>query len=208
MPLEALSASVLSIEPTRHGPVALRYSAFGAHPIGWGVQWGGAAGLKLSKDLQLRPRLRAQGRRFDLTCPGTLHLALDLFESIAHAQPNEITDLLQLPEVWAGFLMDFSVEGDGPELDGLCSRLGLSRQQLMMRRRREHEGLQLYPLDFTSHAVEHARLFVEPGTVPDIQVIQCVNPAETLTGFRGACEFSLLNSAFNASASLRIAQHT
>jgi hypothetical protein len=196
VPLEAISAVVLSVEPTKFGPTCLRFSVYAASPIPFGVQWGSAENCRLSKNLRLRPRLRAKGRRFDLTRVRLIHSAIDLFEAVCKAEAHEISDHLQLPQVWAGFDPSHPVEGDGPELLGLVHQLGLSSTQLMERSRRVHESQVLFPLEFVSHEWQHARLYVEPATVPSLQVIRCENQVETLDGFRGAAAFDFVADVF------------
>lgn len=198
VPLEAISAVVLAVQQTTHGPTELRFSAYGVNAVPCGVQWGSAANCRLSKSLRLRPRLGAKGRRFDLTRVRLLHVAMNLFEAVCKAEVHQIVDDLQLPLIWCGFAPSLVVEPDGPEVAGMASQMGLTERELMARCRREHELLSLYPLEFSGHEAEQARLYVEPATVPEIQIVQCDDSMDDLEGFRGAAAFDFRADVFRA----------
>lgn len=196
VPLENISAVVLSVEATKFGPTRIRFSLYAASPIRFGVQWGAAENCQLSKNLRLRPRMQAKGRRFDLTRVRLLHTAINLFETVCQAEDQNVVDHLQLPQAWAGFAPSHPVAGDGPELLGLVHQLGPSSNELMERSRRIHESHVLYPVEFASHEWEYARLYVEPSTVPALQVIRCDGSEEALEGFRGAAAFDFITDVF------------
>ena len=207
IPLEAISAAVLRVEPSTSGPCALPFSIFGAHSIPWGASWGGDDECRFSRNLRQRPRLKARGMRFDLTRQRLLHVAMDLFQSVCNVEPHDLADRLELPALWAGFRSNSSVQGDGAEIDGCCSQMGLSRAEIMRRCRKHYQNLSLYPLDFTSHVAEHAKLFAEPETVPATQVLVCPDPDDSLTGFRGACQFSFVTGKPSQRAPTMCAVH-
>jgi hypothetical protein len=196
VPLESISAVVLAIEPTEFGATHIRFSIYGASAIPFGVQWGSAGNCRLSKNLRLRPRMKAKGRRFDLTHVRLLHSAIDLFEAILHAEVHDVGDHLQLPQVWAGFDPTAGIEGDGPELAGLVHQMGVTSAELMFRCRRSHQSLVCYPLEFVSDRWQEARLFVDVGSVPSIQIVQCEQSEEALDGFRGAAVFDFVTDVF------------
>jgi hypothetical protein len=195
--LEATSAVLLHVESNGHGPNRLRFCAYGAHAIGFGIQWGTCEGTRFSKSLELRPRLAAKGRRFDVERVGLLHTALNLFEAICRAEEHEIVEHLQLPQAWAAFDADYPVSGDGPELNGDVHRSGMSTAELMVRCRRWHQSQELYPLEWVSHEPLEC-LYVEPATVPTVQIIRCDNPDEVLRGHRGAAAYDFVSDIFRA----------
>lgn len=67
----------------------------------------------------------------------------------------------------------------------------------MHERRRDHNGLALYPLPWGSHLWERFRaVFVDLANFPAYQVFKLSDPATDLCGFRAACEFDFLHSRF------------
>jgi hypothetical protein len=203
VPLESISAVILAVEPVERRPTRLRLSMYGASPVPFGVQWGSAEGCRMSKDLRLRPRLGAKGRRFDVTRVRMLHVVMNLFESICRAEAQEIIDHLQLPQAWAAFQPERPIVGDGPEFAGALCQTGLSPTELMARCRRVYESLVLYPLEFVSHEWPHARLFVEPSSVPAVQIIDIEGSGAVLTGYRGCTEFDFEADVFRVPAAPR-----
>lgn len=197
IPLQWISAALLCVEPARRKIRPLQFSFFGATAIPYGIEWGGVERSKLTKDLRLRPRMSAQGRRMDLTRVRTLHLGLDLYAAIVSATENELMDHLQIPQCWMGFESGYDVDAEGPEVVGMMHAVGMSSQQLMMRVKRQHDGLHLYPMEWTSHRwMDLKQIFVEIGSVPVIQVLRCTDPSETLVGYRGAVSFDFLSTAY------------
>ena len=110
-----------------------------------------------------------------------------------------ISTQIRLPEFWAAFgPYDVDrIDGDGPELLGEAHTTGCSAEELMRERRRNHNGLTLYPLPWVSHLWERFRsVFVDLVDFPRHQVFRLSDPASDLCGFRAACEFDFFHSRF------------
>jgi len=96
-----------------------------------------------------------------------------------------------------GFESGYDVDAEGPELIGMMHAVGMTSQQLMNRTKRQHDGLDLYPMEWTSHRwMDAKQIFVEIASVPEIQVLRCTDPCETLVGFRGAVGFDFQSTAY------------
>ena len=114
VPLAAATAVVLHVQPAEGRPRPMQFSVFGAGPDPWGIRWGGVGSSRMRKDLRLRPRLQARGKRFDLTRQRTIHLAMDLFAAVCTAEDGGMVDHLQVTEGWAGFPIDCTERGTAP----------------------------------------------------------------------------------------------
>ena len=197
VPIEQMSAALLQVQATRHGPFPLQFRIYSACAVAFGLEWGGVHNSRVVKDLRIRPRLAARGKRMSLSRPRSLRTSLDLFEAIVNADVCAVNDHIQIPQCWMGFDPCIEIEGDGPELSGMVNATGTTAAELMIRTRRDHNGLAVYPMEWTSHCWAEAKeIFVEPDSVPLIQVVRCVESDETLIGFRGACSFDFHSSAF------------
>jgi len=89
--LEWISAAVLCVEPAVRRIRPLRFSFIGATAIPYGIEWGGVEQSKVTKDLRLRPRMKAKGRRMELTRVRTLHVGLDLYAAMPQKTRSRTT---------------------------------------------------------------------------------------------------------------------
>lgn len=197
--IEKLILTVVYEEACRGG-LRIRFAGFAGRRIPWGVSWGGSAGNRFDKDLGRRPRPGARGRGLALEDEKLLQAGLQLHACLRRGRPAR--SRIQLPSLWAGFRPDDvdRIQGDGPEFLGACHTAGLAAAELMAEHRRECRGLVLYPLDWVSHEWERATaVFADLNAFPKRQVFALHNPADDLTGFRGACEFDLYHSRFRRS---------
>lgn len=179
----------------------LRLAGYQGRAIPWGARWGGAEQMRFEKNLLLRPRWNARGRRLDLRKQDVVQRVREMQQTLESGSRQPATTLparLLLPRLWAGFAPGEanSLSGDGPEFWGSCHLSGLSSRELLAETVRRHRGLSLFPLDWVSHAWQsHPPIFAELADFPREQLVTCFSP-EALRGYRGACEFDFLSSRF------------
>ena len=159
IPLRRALFVVLYDEDAGWSPQRTRLAGYRARRIPWGVRCGGAQDCQFDKNANLRPKPRAVGWRMDSRNRTVLRTARQLRKEIASRQSESdgtISTPIQLPEFWAAFRpCDVDrIDGDGPELLGEVHTTGQSAAELMQARRRDHNGLTLFPLAWTSHLWE------------------------------------------------------
>ena len=202
IPLRRVLFVVLHDEISGWCPERTRLAGYGARRVAWGVRCGGAQDCRFDKNANPRPKPRAVGWRMDARHRAVVRTARQLRKEIASRQSESdgaISTHIQLPEFWAAFgPCDVDrIDGDGPELLGEVHTTGQSAAELMCERRRDHNGLTLYPLPWVSHLWERFRaVFVDLADFPRHQVFQLSDPATDLCGFRAACEFDFFHSRF------------
>lgn len=202
IPLRRVLFVVMYDEDAGWSPPRTRLAGYAARRVPWGIRCGGAQDCHFDKDANLRPKPRAAGWRMDSRYREVLRTARQLRKQIASRrdEPNgAIATQIQLPEFWAAFgPRDVDrIEGDGLELLGEVHTSGQSVEELMRERRRNHNGLTLYPLPWVSHLWERFRaVFVDLAEFPTHQVFGLSDPATDLCGFRAACEFDFFHSRF------------
>lgn len=177
-----------------------RLSGYSTTRIPWGVRFGGVEGHRFLKDLRLPPQPGARGSRLNSHDSHRLRLMIRLQDAL---QKGVFSRSLRLPRLWAGFEPRFaaSISGDGPELLGACHTRGESSQELMIRHRRRHAGLVLFPLDWVSHVADKTRvIFADLAEFPCCQTITLPSSpsAHPLQGYRGACEFDFVSNRFES----------
>jgi hypothetical protein len=195
-----LTIVILYSVDLRCGVHALRLAGFNGSPVPWGVRWGGADQTDFRKDLLLQPVPGGSGFRLDLRNGSLLHLGISLERELDrrshHPRPR-----IQLPRLWAAFYRSdaASVTGDGPELFDYVRRTGRSANELMTAYRREHRGLILYPLPWTSHFWRPiAKTYVDLNRFPRRQVFAMAN-IDDLAGYQAAAQFDF-RAEFEATA--------
>ena len=202
IPLRRVLFIVLYDEDSGWSPQRTRLAGYGARRVPWGIRCGGAQDCRFDKNANLRPKPRATGWRMDSRYREVLRTARQLRKSIASRRDEPdgaISMQIQLPEFWAAFgPRDIDrIDGDGPELLGEVHTTGQSAEELMRERRRDHNGLTLYPLPWVSHLWERFRsVLIDLGNFPKHQVFDLSDPATDLCGFRAACEFDFFHSRF------------
>jgi hypothetical protein len=171
--------------------------------IDHGVQWGGLECCEIYKDLGLSPLPRARGLRIDLADTQLLHLALRLHHRIDQAlrfQPSLARRQLRLPRLWAGYKARDAqgITGSGPEFEGLCQKFAMAPAAMFKKFEREHFGLRLYPMEWTSHCLDQAKaVFAELTGFPQRQAFG-VSGESDLLGYVGAAAFDFFSSRFRA----------
>ena len=202
IPLRRVLFILLYDEDSGWSPQRTRLAGYGARRVAWGVRCGGARDCRFDKNANLRPKPRAVGWRMDSRNRTVLRTARQLRKAIASRRDESdgaISTHIQLPEFWAAFgPRDIDrIDGDGPELLGEVHTTGQSGEELMRERRRDHNGLTLYPLPWVSHLWERFRsVLVDLADFPTHQVFRLPDPASDLCGFRAACEFDFFHSRF------------
>ena len=202
IPLRRVLFVVLYDEDAGWSPPRTRLAGYSARRVPWGVRCGGAQDCQFDKDANLRPKPRAVGWRMDSRHRAVLRTARQLRKAVAcrgDLSDDAIPTQIQLPEFWAAFgPRDVDrIHGDGPELLGEVHTTGQSAAELMRARRRDHNGLTLFPLPWVSHLWERFRaVFVDLADFPKHQVFELSDPAADLCGFRAACEFDFFHSRF------------
>jgi hypothetical protein len=172
--VENLVLVVVYDETLPTGKLALRLAGFSAARMPWGIQWGGAKQSLFFKDLLLRPVPQGCGRRLNSSYANLIDLGLKLDRQIErHCRyPWMATrKRLLLPRLWAGFRSSQAakITGDGPELAACAQRTGQSPAELLARRKRTHEGLTLFPLEWVSHEWQGMEMQRIPSTAAAIQ---------------------------------------
>jgi len=202
IPLRRVLFVVLYDEDAGWSPPRTRLAGYGARRVPWGIRCGGAQDCHFDKDTNLRPKPRAVGWRMDSRHRAVLRTARQLRKEIASRRDEPhgaISTQIQLPKFWAAFgpRDDDRIDGDGPELLGEVHTSGRGAEELMRERRRDHNGLTLYPLPWVSHLWERFRaVFVDLADFPTRQVFGLSDPATDLCGYRAACEFDFFHSRF------------
>lgn len=193
---------VLYDENTGRSSPWTRLAGYAVSRVPWGVRCGGTQECRFDKNANLKPKPHAMGWRLDARSRTVIRAAARLRKEIA-AQSDQFSGTkprrIQLPEFWAGFGPSGAdrIRGDGPELTGEIHATGLSADELMHDRRRDHHGLTLYPLPWVSHLWERFRaVLVDLGGLPKHQVFDVADPVKDLCGFRAACEFDFFHSRF------------
>ena len=155
---------------------AIRLRGLRASRVEHGVLWGGAENARLRKDLSLCPRPGAKGMRVDSRHTELLELALRLEHRIDQAvrnQPSTHNRRFRLPRLWAGFSHRgaTALHGEGPEIEALCQRFGMSRDSMFENSQRLQDGLTLYPMDWVSNQLDFSlALFAELAGLPRRQI--------------------------------------
>jgi hypothetical protein len=196
--VENLQIVLLYDEQLRAGHCALRLAAYCGSRVPWGVRFGGLDNCRAFKDLRLQPVPGGHGYRLDLAQEADLlTLSLSLERQLdRHARfcQHLAWQQLCLPKLWAAFRPADAarVTGDGPELAAYATRTGKSPQHLLRRLCREHLGMVLYPLDWTSHLWETAAaVYADLERFPRRQVFRLHTLPDDLVGFQGAAEYRL-----------------
>lgn len=175
--------------------LATRVAGYRAARVDHGVQWGGREQLRFSKNLLMSPRPGGGYQRLDLLNTSSMMLALRLNRRIDMAlchQTSAFRRTLRLPRLWAGFTSEVaaSVSGQGPEFEQLCGQFGMEPDAMLRKFRRDHEGLELYPLEWVSDRQRQAsNLFAELNSFPQLQVFGVSHPPTNLVGFAGAMAY-------------------
>ncbi len=202
LPLRRVLFVVLYDENAGRSSQWTRLAGYGACRVPWGVRCGGAQDCRFDKKAALKPKPRATGWRLDARSRTIIRAAHELRKEIAAQSdqpPGAIRRHIQLPDFWAGFgpADTGRIQGDGPELLGEVHATGRSAEELMRDRRRDDNGLSLYPLPWVSHLWERFRaVLVDLGGSSKHQVFELSDPATDLCGFRAACEFDFFHSRF------------
>jgi hypothetical protein len=162
--------------------------------------WGGAANNRIFKNLTLRPRAESRGERLDTNQSSLIELALRLDHRIAQGtQFGTRHQKFRLPRLWAGFRQaDASrLQGEGPELDELCTKFDLSREAMLRKFKREWDGLCLVPLDWVSGQLSFSvAVFAEMERMPKRQLLDITDWPGSLSGISGASAFDLFESPY------------
>ena len=145
----------------------------------------------------LQPVSDGQGYRIDLADEAVLSLGLELERDLdlSARSRRQIRNCPYLPKLWAGFESDVAIgiSIEGPELQAYAARVGRSRQYLMERLRRQHQGLTTYPLAWVSHHWRAAAaVFADLSRFPQRQVFR-FERRDDLAGFHDAAEFNFLS---------------
>ncbi len=185
----------------RRFPV-IRLRGFRASRIEHGVLWGGSENVRLRKDLSLCPRPGAKGVRLDSRRTDLLDLALRLDHRIEQAvrfQPSAYNRRFRLPRIWAGFRRGTAetLRGEGPEIEALCQRFGMSTDLMFKKFQRRQDGLTLYPIDWVSSQLDGSlALFAELEGLPRRQIFQLSEFPDDLVGHQGAMAYDFHASKF------------
>jgi hypothetical protein len=180
----------------------LRFAAYGARRIPWGIALGGIETHRFEKDLALEPLVWARGDRIDAGDRRLLRTALRLDRRVERHARSRVPvpiDRPTLPSFWAAFRPEDAkrIVCDGPELLGLVHDTGRGVDELVALHRRLSEASVLLPLAWASHVVEFATgVYADLQDVPRRQLFRIDDPSESLVGFRGACQYDFLCSRF------------
>lgn len=201
--IQKLVLVVLYDEPDDHGRLALRLAGFCGAAVPWGVKWGGPEQSRFFKNLCLQPRPEARGARADLASTDLVRLGLQLdreLERHVRYHRRRTPQPVQLPRVWAGFRPDSrTITGDGPELAAHCRKTGRTASDLLQNSCRDHFGLKILPLEWTSHQWQQmAAVFADLENFPRRQVFSLQHRPEDLLGYHGAAEHDFYWSRFRA----------
>ena len=200
--VERLTLIILFDEPLRTGHCALRLAGYSGSRVPWGVRFGGPENCRFVKDLSLQPIPGARGYRLDLANTELLKLGLGLdreLDRCTRYRQRPVRKQVCLPKLWAGFhpREAANLTGDGPELAAYAERTGRSPQHLLEHLRRDHFGLTLYPLAWTSHHWQQAvAVFADLERFPRWQVFRLHHLPDVLIGYQDATEFDFLRSRF------------
>lgn len=184
------------------GHTSVTLAGFSARRVAWGVQWGGPDNSLFRKNLLLRPRADARGRRLDVPRAQLLELALQLDRQVdrySRYMHRKVREGFKLPPLWAGFRKSHAlkVSADGPELLAAAQRNGNLPGDLLSQGQRDYEGLVLYPLDWVSHHWPSiAAVFADLRQFPGRQVFPVSQPEQDLQGFCGAVQFDFYHDRF------------
>jgi hypothetical protein len=202
--LDKILAMLLYDEPVGRQRPAVRVVGYRACRVDDGVQWGGEGNARIFKNLALAPRPGARGERLDLHDGELLEAALGLDRRVDQAAryPASIRNRpLRLPKLWAGFRSHVASElrGEGPELEALASRFGLSTDCMFRKFQRPHEGLVLCPLAWVSDQLASATaIFAELAGLPRRQAFDLGGFPGGLVGFQDASAFDFYASSFRS----------
>lgn len=176
----------------RAGHCALRLAGFAGAHVPWGVSFAGPDQSRFRKDLRLQPVPGGLGYRLDLADEELLVLGLGLERELDRCErfcQQRVRPRPVLPKLWAGFspAEAKTITGAGPELEAYAARAGRSPRRLLQQLRREHLGMILYPLAWTSHHWEQAAaVFADLEDLPRRQVFRLKAMPDDLAGFHGA----------------------
>lgn len=199
VPVERLVIRLLYDAPDGDG---LRFAAYGTRRIPWGVALGGIESHRLERNAALEPLAWARRERLDASDGWLLRQVLRMDRRIErHQRSGKVIDRTRpaLPSFWAAFPRDVAsrIDGDGPELTGLVHESGRSTGELLAEARREYRGRVLFPLAWVSHHWESAaEVYADLRGLAWRQLFRLGTPAESLVGFRGACQFDFVSNRF------------
>lgn len=160
---------------TADGDSKIRVAGYRPQVTSERVDWIGGTKAVFWKDLLLRPKAFSKGQRLDLRGSALLQLALRLEHRIQQAErhPRRIEkNTLQFPRLWAGFSRSISnsIEPNGPELEALCSKFGLTREAMSAKFKQELDGLVLLPATWIVEDLHRATTtFAELAGIPSRQ---------------------------------------
>ena len=101
-----------------------------------------------------------------------------------------------MPRFLAALKSDCPID-DGPALATYCEQSGLDSRTAIAQLRRLHRGQWLRPVEFVSHSWhEFAAVYADMTGVPKRQIVR-LDGAESLKGYRGACQYDFLSSRFS-----------
>lgn len=196
--LRRLEIWILHDVPSSSRTIRHRLACYRAVPIRWGVLLGGAAQIRFEKDLALVPGLSSPGRRLSTVNERLITWALQLDRYLERHARYPYFPRCNTPRM-PQFLVTLNgdqPQGDGPEFEAFHEKASMDAQQARVRFRRLHCRQWLYPLEFVSHAGQRFQsVYVDLKTIPKRQVIR-LDGNESLVGYRGACQYDLLNSRF------------
>ena len=202
VPLGQLVLIVLYDDGAGHGQPAIRVAGYRGQRVPWGVAWGGSAQNVFFKDLLLRPTKSARGPRLDVANARLLRLGLRLDRQIQRHERYPHRPTAQgprLPPLMFAFrpAAGQCIRGAGPEFEAACQHTGRSAMDPLASSRREHKGLILLPLEWTSHAWQQAMgVFADLSRFPKLQVFSLSDAAAELQGYQGAAQFDFYSSPF------------
>ena len=101
----------------------------------------------------------------------------------------------KLPRFLAELKSDCPID-DGPELAAYCEQSGLDSRTAIEQLRRFHHGQWLHPVEFVNRWCEFKAVYADLTGVPKRQIVK-LDAEESLTGYRGACQYDFLGSRFD-----------
>ncbi len=189
------------------GRTTTRFAGFASSAIPWGIKIGGPEQCRFEKDLARAPGFGVKGRRFDLSHPDLLKLALDLDRYVErHLRFPHMPRLRQprWPALWATIDAPAmsNISGEGPEFEAFVRQTGNGHVDLLRASTRSIRGRTAFPLSFVSHTWrQFSTVYADLKSLPKRQVVTLDHdPANNLCGFSGAIEFDLFHTRFAAAA--------
>jgi hypothetical protein len=206
--LRRLLFVVVHDETSARQAPGIRVAAYAASPTRWGARIGGAAQIRVEKNLALNPEHGGGGRRFDPAQGGLLGLALELERHLErHCHYPSLQRLKQprWPKLWAAFDSQTArhIRPDGPEWQSTLLN-SKPRRGVELAPHRFAFGLVAFPLEYVSHAWQQfAAVYADLKSVPKRQILSLDRLERSLQGFTGAVEFDLLSSRFSMGSAPR-----